>query len=66
MYLKDVGDRVTVLTDDDRNKVTVAMIEVALMDEDDDADQVMEKTNFVQALHTLGMVRSDSIISIVK
>ncbi len=59
MYLKDEGD---IATQDDRNKLTVAVLEVALQDDDDDADQVLAKRNFICALHALRMVGSDGII----
>lgn len=59
MYLKDEGDSAT---HDNRNKLTVAMLEVALQDDEDDADQVLAKRNFICALHALRMVGSDGII----
>jgi hypothetical protein len=58
-YLKDEGD---ITTHDNRNKLTVAILEDALKDGDDDTDQVLAKENFIRALHALHMVGSDGII----
>ena len=60
-YLEDEGDTTT---HDNRNKLTVSMLEVALKDDDYDADQVLEKENFIRALHVLRMVGCDSGIII--
>ena len=61
MYLTNEWDKVT---HDDRNKLTVAMLDVALHDDEDDAEIVVDKRNFISALHQLGMVGSDGIIMV--
>ena len=59
--MEDEGDTTT---HDNRNKLTVSMLEVALKDDDYDADQVLEKENFIRALHVLRMVGCDGPLTV--